>query len=444
MEGRVSHRTGIKSFRLPIIQTYALAEVFKIFCLALVILCLIFVMTSTVQFLHKGIPLVQFAEKLPYIILYFLPFILPVAMLSGITLGLGRMVQEREVEAMRAAGINLVQIAVPVIIFAFAVSFASIYLMDEIIPFCYKKQREVQAEYVRKILSLKDGTNEPIRWNRGALYLGSIRGEDLRDVEFWQLENNQWIEFRARAGKISFTPNEDAANLLLLDLVVTQFKNENVFPMKADWLKVGLPLYQQSAAFPKAMPSWKLAEYITALKNEKKRIQDAMQKSAGAAAAEAPAEESADEEKEIERTLAGGPAVVTQQNKNNPKKQLQKADELLNSARAEYYRRTPFAFATLAFALLALPLTLMGQHKNRLVAFFKAFLLALFICFIPLVAASILAENGKVSPHGALWLGNFASLAVALGLSLRSGYGFAGMFRRSPGKPAGLPAGGAA
>jgi lipopolysaccharide export LptBFGC system permease protein LptF len=451
MEGRAVHKTGIRSFGLPILQTYALAEVFKIFCLALVVLCLIFIMTSTVQFLHKGIPLMQFVEKLPFIVLYFLPFILPVAMLSGITLGLGRMVQEREVAAMRAAGINYMQIALPVLIFAFAASFASIYLMDEIIPFCYKKQREVQAEYVRKILSLRDGSNEPIRWNRGALYLGSIRGGEMKDVIYWQMDNDLWLEFRAAGGRLKFTQEEDAAVLELENVVSTQFRDNNVTPGKAAEFTVSLPLRQQSATLPKAMPSARLFEYIAALKDEKKRIQDVLQKNAGSTAGapvpdagggDADVEDAA--EKEVERTLAGGPAVVTHQNKSDPKKQLKRADELLNAARAEYYRRTPFAFSTLAFALLAIPLTLMGDYRNRLLAFFKAFLLGLFVCFIPLVAASILAENGKVSPHGALWAGDAASVLVALMLALRGGIRIPAFLRRSPREAAGASAGGAA
>ncbi len=380
---QIKHKSGISSLWMPTLQSYALGEVFKVFSFTVVIMSLVFLMTSTVQFLHKGIPLMQFAGEIPFLVLYFLPFIMPVAMLAGITLGLGRMVQELEITAVRSAGIHFMQFALPVLVFAAAISVGTMVLMDVIIPFCHRKQREVQADYVRKILALTVGKNESVRWMGGMLFLSKIDRGRVEGLVYWQFDNDEATETRAKRGVITFDGDKTRAFLNMEDVVTTHFKGGNIYPMRAGAMSYSFALRRQTRITPRGMAHAELAGFMENLENEKKE-------------------------------LAAAPETA------ETKRRIASLDRYIAEAGTEYHRRAPFAFATLAFALLAFPITLMREYRNRLLPFFKAFLLGLMVCFVPMVGALSFAENGSISPFPALWIGNV--LSACLGVLMLSGW----------------------
>lgn len=442
MDKYAPHKTGLQSAWMPSLQTYLVAEVFKIFSLTLVVLSLIFLMTSTFQFLHRGIPLSQFAEKTPFVILYFLPFITPVAMLAGITLGIGRMSQDLEITALRAGGIPYFAIAFPLLVFALLVSLGMVFVLDVIAPFCYQKNREVQARYVREILSLTEGRDASIRLSGGFLYIGSYAQGQLSDVTYWQTGGDETImEIRAASGRLATNPDETRAFLNMKDVVTTSFKGGGVYQMRAERLTVGFDLRRQTRVDEKGMNNEALKAEIAEFEVRKEALSEEIEaRKKGDDPGERLMKEAysigARTAKVMGTFLSPSPGVVTAAASMRPQsalngfeglsdrevhQKLHGAGRHLLAARAEYYRRPPFGLCTLSFALLALPITLIGVYKNRLIPFFKAFLLSLLICYLPLMATGILAENGQLSPKGWTWTGNLASMSLAALLFLAPG-----------------------
>jgi lipopolysaccharide export LptBFGC system permease protein LptF len=395
MKNSEKKERGAGALWVPALQSYVLGEVFKIFSLTLVLLSFIFILTTTLRFLHEGVSLVQFVTKIPYVVLYFMPFVMPVSVLSGITLALGRMVQDREVTAMRSAGINYACLVLPLLIFAFILSLAAVWLQDIIIPVCYRKQREVQTAFTREILTLSEGANKSVRWKGGSLFISRYSGSDLEGVIFWSKREKETVEIRAVRGRLTITPDESRAVLDLENVQFTFFEPEYMRVYSSNYRQM-IKLKSKFRVSAKGLASSALKEHI------KRFDEKILGEEAELAALEAGLEKSADtnERRDIRKKI------------RKIKNDLKHDRRRLVFARAEYYRRTPFAFATLALAFLALPVALLLNHKNRLVPFFAAFMLGLFVCYIPMSIVSIFAEGGKVNPRILQWAGNAASFVT--------------------------------
>ncbi|MEA2004808.1 MAG: LPS export ABC transporter permease LptF [Acidobacteriota bacterium] len=88
-------------------------------------------------------PFRLFFEYIWYRIPEFIHYALPVTSLTASLLCLGIMTKFNEITAMKACGISVYRIIVPVIILGFAVSFFSFYIQENILPYSNKKQEEL-------------------------------------------------------------------------------------------------------------------------------------------------------------------------------------------------------------------------------------------------------------------------------------------------------------
>jgi LPS export ABC transporter permease LptG len=81
-------------------------------------------------------------EYIRYRIPEFIHYILPVAALATTLLSLGLLTKFNEITAMKACGISLYRITLPVVLMAVLVSFLSFYLQENILPNSNKKVEE--------------------------------------------------------------------------------------------------------------------------------------------------------------------------------------------------------------------------------------------------------------------------------------------------------------
>lgn len=80
-------------------------------------------------------PLTLFVEYIWFRIPEFIHFLLPVAVLTSTLLCLGLLTRSNEITAMKACGISVYRIVLPVLLVAGVVSFVSFYLQENILPF---------------------------------------------------------------------------------------------------------------------------------------------------------------------------------------------------------------------------------------------------------------------------------------------------------------------
>lgn len=145
-------------------------------------------------------------------------FALPMGMLAGVLLTLGRMSADSEITAMRAAGISLARVARPLIILALLGGALALYINLVAMPATRNRYKQELIEAVRANPLNFIVPRTFIRDFPGfVLYIGERQGTELHDFWFWQLDDQQRVvkQIHAANGSLDY---EAATNSLILQL----------------------------------------------------------------------------------------------------------------------------------------------------------------------------------------------------------------------------------
>jgi LPS export ABC transporter permease LptG/LPS export ABC transporter permease LptF len=134
--------------RFPnILDRYILRKYLAIFSLVFFSLLLISVIVTFFERIDNiyehDKPLVLLFEFIRYSLPEFVHYILPVAALATVLLSLGLLTKFNEITAMKACGISLYRLVLPVVLMAALISFLSFYLQENILPYSNKKKEEI-------------------------------------------------------------------------------------------------------------------------------------------------------------------------------------------------------------------------------------------------------------------------------------------------------------
>ncbi len=120
------------------IDRYLLREILGPFGLGLLVYTLILLVQQFFQIadwvIKRGVPAPTVAELLAYLVPSIIVLTLPMALLLGVLLGIGRMASDSELVALRASGISVYRLVVPVLLFSLAVGALNLFLMLEAKP----------------------------------------------------------------------------------------------------------------------------------------------------------------------------------------------------------------------------------------------------------------------------------------------------------------------
>ncbi len=135
------------SLRFPnILDRYIIRKYMVIFILVFLALLSISVIITFFEridnvYEHEK-SIVLLLEYIRYSVPEFIRYILPVSALTATLLCLGLLTKSNEITAMKACGISIYRIVLPVILLAFVASFFSFYLQENVLPYANKKAEE--------------------------------------------------------------------------------------------------------------------------------------------------------------------------------------------------------------------------------------------------------------------------------------------------------------
>ncbi|MCF3648384.1 LptF/LptG family permease [Synoicihabitans lomoniglobus] len=188
-----------------------------------VVLILGNVLKDMMSFVLAGqLPATTFLYLMGLLIPYVAAYSLPMGMLTGVLLVLGRMSSQREITAMRAAGMSMGFIARPIVILAVLATAASMAVNFEFMPRARTAYKQILAQAVQtNPLSFIVPKTFVRDFPNLVLYVDEKEGAQLRDVWFWRLDKESRVrEFgRAGAGEVSFDEEAGALQLVLRDVV---------------------------------------------------------------------------------------------------------------------------------------------------------------------------------------------------------------------------------
>jgi lipopolysaccharide export system permease protein len=156
------------------------------------------------------------ALLIPYVAAYALPL----GMLTGTLMALGRLSAQNEITALKSAGLGLYQIAAPVFLIASLGVVAGIMVNLHYAPKSRTAYKQLMATAVSEnpvsFIEARRFINE---FPGAVIYTGSREGKRLEDVWFWKLDAQKRVELfiRGREGRVDFREDDNTLVLTLLD-----------------------------------------------------------------------------------------------------------------------------------------------------------------------------------------------------------------------------------
>jgi lipopolysaccharide export system permease protein len=147
-------------------------------------------------------------------------YALPLGVLSGILIAVGRLSSSNEILAMKSSGISLCRISLPIFLFAALATVLSLlinlyYAPDSISEYRASLRKMLLDRPIRFIKA-----REFIHWFPGyVIYVGRISGEQLSDFKIWQLSKTGPVDvcISAAGGNISYAGDSGSLTLTMVD-----------------------------------------------------------------------------------------------------------------------------------------------------------------------------------------------------------------------------------
>ncbi len=164
-----------------------------------------------------------FIYLLALLVPYVAAYALPMGMLAGVLLVLGRMSAQQEITAMRAAGLSLFYVARPVILLGGLATGAALLINFEFMPRARTAYKAVLAEAVQtNPLSFIVPKTFVRDFPNVVVYVEEKTGAELHDIWFWRLDDENRVQEagRAESGDVRFDKANAALQVTLREVTV--------------------------------------------------------------------------------------------------------------------------------------------------------------------------------------------------------------------------------
>jgi lipopolysaccharide export system permease protein len=161
-----------------------------------------------------------FLKLIGLLIPYVGAYALPLGMLTGTLIALGRLSSQREITAMKAAGVSLYQVAAPVFLISFLGMVVGVLVNLHFAP---------QSRLAYKSLLAEAVTEDPVSFIEEkrfihefpgyVIYMGDREGQTMKDFWIWELDEEKRVQLflRAAEGDLSFDRSNNELVLTLRD-----------------------------------------------------------------------------------------------------------------------------------------------------------------------------------------------------------------------------------
>lgn len=365
---------------VKLLDRYVLTEVAPPFLLGMGVFTFLFLMNQLVNLadliLVQGVGAWQVFKVLAYTLPSLAVFTIPMAVLLGVVVAFGRLSADSEVTALRAAGISLYRLLLPVNLFALVAFFLTAYTTGYLVPQGNQALKRLLYEIVRE--GIGGGIKQHIFNNDFAgmtIYINStdVTGSTLQGVVIHDERRPEQLQtITARRGTI----RQDSGTFRLL-------------------LHLEDGTLQQSAAGSDRFRVVEFANYDLAIElpavdpnshRFRKRVKDySMQELRAARAATA----------------------------GDAKSQL--------AVEVELHRRYALPVTCFLFASIGLPLGVRSRRSGKSAGFATAIAVVL-VYYLLMAGGESLAQSGSLPVVVAVWIPNLLFGAAAAWLMVRASY----------------------
>ncbi len=361
---------------MKIIDRYVGKELFLTSFFAVAVLSLVLVLGNVFQRLldllvNHDVPVEYIISFIGYILPFSLTFTIPWGFLTAVLLIFGKMSAENELIALRSSGVSITRLCLPVAVLAVTFSIVCLWINVSVAPRAQEKMKATLFEIATSNPIAMFGSDQIIDEFPGKkIYVERKEGTALFNILVYNLnDRNVPISvIHARRGELT-TDLENQQVLMRLSDARYEQRDERAM---RDLSRIRQGITMQEGTIPISLQE--LYE-----KNEKRR-------SLG------------------QQTLKELLSV--------------KDDKQISAARTEASKRFSFSLASIAFALVGVPLAITAHRKETSIGFIFSLMVA-FIYFFFIILANTVRNNPAFYPEYLIWLPNVIFISLGAWLFYR-------------------------
>ena len=364
---------------------YVFWSFFSSFSLAFLVLTFVMtigLMVKIVSYILDGIPMSLVGEFALVSFPETLQWTMPLALLVASVLTFSRMSADSEIAAMRACGVNLLSVMRGPFAFAVVCTLLGMYVNTEIVPRGHEVRRSLKSK-----VTVSNGLDvlQPGRiiddFPKVKIYFGSKEGNWLRDLVVMDYSNPK-VDRMITASKALVTSEGRDVSLDLYQMTVDPYDAEHTAMARANRFQYTIRDALRDSHYTRRIKDYRTREALEQLAKMKEQLRRAEAKEA-----------TGDDAERIGRY----------------RESLR--SEICN-LRVELSKRFVFAFASLCFVLVGIPLGIKAQRKESTVG--MAISLAISLGYYLVVMLMLSMENYySVHPEWLIWLPVAACFALA-------------------------------
>jgi lipopolysaccharide export system permease protein len=387
---------------------YVLAEILKVFTVSLVALTGAGMLWGVIQeAVRYGLPLGAVSRLLPYVVVEYIRYVFPAALLLAATTVYSRMSGCNEVMALKALGLSPMVILWPTLILALGASLVAVWLNDKAVSWGRVGAERVIVEAVEEIAYGMLQTEHRYKTPFFSINVMDVdeRRLILPTVSFQARNNVPAMTIEAQEAELQADPEENVLRIVARKGGIT-IETQPPLRYRFDALEKEIPLSdasrkEASANNPSCMP---LSDIPPATRSLVAKIERQEEELAALAAWQ---------------LLTGQIAPAGNLNHLGREVWGPRLDDLgsrktsLARMRTEPHRRWAGGFSCLCFVLIGAPVAIWRRDRDFLKSFALCFIPILIIYYPALMFGLGRAKDGTSHPFS-VWGGNL--LLVVLGL----------------------------
>ncbi len=347
---------------MRILRTYFLKEFIGPLFIAFSVLTFVMILGNLIKItdliINKGVDIVSVFKLFLFMMPALIKYTLPIAVLGGVLLSLGRLSNDNEIIAIRASGINLINLTLPLLIVSLILSLILVVFNDRVIPYAHYASRKTLIDIgIKNPAAVLEPGIFINSFEKYTLFIYQIEQNKLTNIRIYepQGEGKPTRTIIAKRGEFVCLP-EKTVKLKLIDGTSDESDPNN----PANFYKVNFKNY-----------------FLTLnLSQERNR-------------------------KEIEKK----PKDMTIQELNANISILKKKGINPVPLITEIHEKIALAFSCFVFILLGIPMAIITKRREKSINFGIAFLIV-GVYYLLLIGSEALSLQGYLNPEIAMWIPN--------------------------------------
>jgi lipopolysaccharide export system permease protein len=380
-------------------------ELVKVFFLSFTALTGIVLMGGLVaEATQQGLGPVQILEIIPLFIPSLMPYILPTSTLFASCVVYGRLAADNEILAIKAAGVNIMNVVWPGVLLGLATSCVTLGLYVHVIPYTHHLMRTMFLTDVKEVLYTMLKRDKGINDRRldFIMFVHDVQGRRLIDATFQHRpkENKTVHDFVIRAREAELEVDMDARKLIvkMYDGEIANTGGAHaLFVFRQEEIELPTLFDTSHVVRPRDMTWPELVAERAALQGQIRDLGKQRVDAEGHAAEPGARPELGRHAKNLDERATAFRAGIQQID-------------------AEFQMRPALSFGCLCFVLIGCPVGIWFSRSDYLSAFITCFLPIIFLYYPLMLCGTNYAKEGKLLPAADVWAAD--ALVALVGVCL--------------------------